>query len=70
LRKRHESIISAAAAHLPELGIASAYLMTRDKQGALMFRGGFRQKKEHFPVEIVRPRRSANCPAGLFFAGP
>jgi AraC-like DNA-binding protein len=65
--KDMESIISAAAAHLPELGIASAYLMTRDKQGALMFRGGFRQEKEHFPVEIVRPRRSCEIvPQGCF----
>ena len=39
------SIIGAAAAHLPELGIACAYLVTRDKEGALTFRGGFRRER-------------------------
>jgi hypothetical protein len=65
--KNMQSIIGAAAAHLPDLGIAGAYLVTRDTQGALMFRGGFSQKKEKAPAEIIRPRRSSEIvPQGCF----
>ncbi len=61
------SIIAASTAHLTELGIACAYLVTPDKQGVLMFRGGFKKRKEDSPPEIIRPKRSCEAvPQGCF----
>ncbi len=62
-----QSLVGAAAAHLPNLGIESAYLVTRDRQGSLIFRGGFRKEKEDSSAVVIRPRRFCEVvPRGCF----
>ena len=62
-----QSIIKAAAAHLPGLGILSGYLVTKDKQGNLMFKGGYRKSKDTPYAEMIYPRPSREAiPRALF----
>ncbi len=61
------SIIRAAAGHLPGLGILSSYLVTKDKQGNLMFKGGYRKGKDTPYAELIYPRPSREAiPRGCF----
>lgn len=62
-----QSLVGVAAARLPDLGIESAYLVTRDRQGSLIFRGGFRKGKEDSSAVVIRARRFCEVvPPGCF----
>lgn len=52
-----QTLVGAVAARLPDLGISSAYLVTRDKHDSLLFRGGFKKGKEDPSGVVIRPRR-------------
>ncbi len=62
-----QSLVGVAATRLPDLGIGCAYLVTRDRQGSLIFRGGFRKEKEDSSAVVIRARRFCEVvPRGCF----